>query len=250
MTDTALDEKQDALTAALRQPDVQESLAAVLLQLPQMMEQYNAMTRTVEFAVQVLQDKESMRYLLAGFGDNLPQVTLGRETLEAAAELLGKLPKIVKYVAVAERLIDTAEAVLTDKESMQYLLDGLAEDLPGLLLNRQTLAALAALIGKLPKLVKYAGLAEQLIDTAEAVLSDKASLSYLADGVHDLAKPVRDRVESGRELWTEAQARAGRDQSPVTVLSLLKLLKDPQVQRGVHMLKALLVVSQERALKR
>jgi len=188
MTDSALDEKQDALTAALRQPDVQENLAAVLLQLPQMMEQYKVMTRTVEFAVQVLQDKESMSYLLAGFGENMPQVTLGRETLEAAAELLGKLPKIVKYVAVAERLIDTAEAVLTDK----------------------------------------------------------ASLSYLADGVHDLAQPVRDRVESGRELWAEAQTRADRDQSPVTVLSLLKLLKDPQVQRGVHMLKALLAVSQER----
>jgi len=172
---------------------------------------------------------------------------LNRETVEAAANLLGKLPKLVKYAAMAENLIDMVESVLTDKESMQYLLDGFREELPSVTLDRETLEASVVLVSKLPKLVGYVTMAEQLLDMAQSVLGDKESLAYLTDGAREWTEPVVGKLSDARSLWDEAKVRAQGDRTPVNVFALTKLLKEPQAQKAVRMLKAILSVMQERS---
>lgn len=247
MAESTVESNRDALSAVLARPDVQDSLVAALENLPKLMEQYAAISRVTEFATTVLQDKASMNALMDGVKEQLPVLELNRETVEAAANLLGKLPKLVKYAAMAENLIDMVESVLTDKESMQYLLDGFREELPSVTLDRETLEASVVLVSKLPKLVGYVTMAEQLLDMAQSVLGDKESLAYLTDGAREWTEPVVGKLSDARSLWDEAKVRAQGDRTPVNVFALTKLLKEPQAQKAVRMLKAILSVMQERS---
>jgi uncharacterized protein YjgD (DUF1641 family) len=174
----------DALNAVLNNPDVQASLVLALEKLPMVMEQYASIERALGFVTAVLKDKESLTNLMGGLKQELPPVTLDRETLVALLTLLDKLPKLVRYVTLLETGADFVESILTDKESMKYLLD----------------------------------------DAKEWV------------------EPWESKVRQTLSHVEVARKRAESDNTPVSVFSLMKLLKEPAAQRGVHFLKAFLEV--------
>lgn len=108
----------------LNQPEVQQSMASVLNKLPKLVELMTQLENTLDFANSVVSDEASLGYLFKGLKDDLPNMEVNYETLNAAMVLVNKLPKLVHYIEVLEPWIDFAAGVLADTESMKYLTDG------------------------------------------------------------------------------------------------------------------------------
>lgn len=179
--------------------------------------------------------------------DALTSVLSQPEVQASLVSALEKLPAMMEQYAVMERTIGLVSAVMNDKESMKYMVDGLKEDLPAVTIDKETLNAALVLLDKLPKLVSYVSLLEQLVDTAQAVLHDKDSVQYLFDGARGLVEPLVTKARDGLAIVDEAKERAKSDHSPVNVFTLTKLLKEPAAQKGVHFAKALLQVLESRS---
>lgn len=169
----------------------------------------------------------------AGNLQDYKQVLANQDVQEAIISVLEKLPKIMEQVSAMEKILDFVSALVNDKDSIRYLVEGFAKDLPEINLNRDTLQAAATLVNKLPKLAKYAESAEMLLDFGQSVISDKQSVENLAKGVESMTEPVRDKMRQGMTMLGEAKQRAKYDQEPIGIFSLLKLLKDPSVQSGL-----------------
>lgn len=180
--------------------------------------------------------------------NNEPLVEVLSDTRVQAALVtaLEKLPAMMEQYVELEKTLAFAKNVFQDTDSVQYLLAGLKSDLPDVTINRDTLNATLKLVDKLPKLVEMLDSVEPMIEFAQAVLSDRQSLQHLLAGAEDLVKPAKDKVQEGLSIMEEAKRRAQADRTPVGIFSLLKLLKDPNVQYGIHFAQAALAVLGER----
>lgn len=166
-----------------------------------------------------------------------------QESLVAA---LQKLPKLMELLDTAERSLEFVQAVLQDKESMKGLLAGLDEELGGVNIDKSTVVGLVTLIDKLPKLVRFVSLFEQVADITEAIVTDQESLAQITSSVAQWTDPVRSKVQDGMSIVNEAKQRAAKDRTTVSLFGALKLLKDPTVQRGLRFVNAALAVINER----
>lgn len=178
--------------------------------------------------------------------DPLVEVLSKPEIQSSIVTALEKLPGIMEKYEAFDRLLTFANAVVKDQESMDYLLEGLKADLPPMHLGRETLESAVVFIDKLPKIAKYMTAMERLLDTAESIFSDEQSLDNLFDGARELMAPWQDKLHDGVSLVQEARKRASDDKTPVTLFALMKWIKDPSVQRGLHFLKAFLSLLGER----
>ncbi|OFW75012.1 MAG: hypothetical protein A2201_07150 [Alicyclobacillus sp. RIFOXYA1_FULL_53_8] len=179
----------------------------------------------------------------------LMQLLSDAKVQAALVTALEKLPSIVEHYTELENVIDFAKNVSRDQDSVKFLLEGLQSDLPAVNFNRETLAALLALVDKLPKLVELLTMAEPMVEFAQAVLKDRDSMQNLVHGAEELVRPVKDKVQDGLDIVAAAKLRADADHSPVNVFTVLRLLKDPTVQHGVHFAQAFLAVLAERNAK-
>ena len=149
-------------------------------------------------------------------------------------------------VASLENALDFALSLASDKQSLDYLLRGLKQDLPTLELNYETLSAAATLVNKLPKLVHYIETVEPYIDFAASVLADEASLRYLTTEMGRLTEPIQSSLKQGKSLLDEAKSRAKNDGTQVGVFTFVKLLRYPSVQASLKVAKSLLDVIEDK----
>lgn len=159
---------------------------------------------------------------------------------------LEKLPDFLEKYDALDRMLTFANEVIKDKASMDYLLGSLKGELPPVQLGRETLESAVLLLDKLPKIAKYVQVMVRVCDMAEAMAADKQSVEYLVNGAKQMVEPWNLKVREGLSIVQEAKKRASNDTSSVTVFSLLKLLKDPSVQKGLHLIKAFLAILEER----
>ncbi|MDI9260269.1 DUF1641 domain-containing protein [Alicyclobacillus sendaiensis] len=164
-----------------------------------------------------------------------------------------------KFVRVIERLAEWEEALgdlptaiafgkelVQDRESMRYLLTSASDEIP-LRVDRDTLVALAEILNALPTLVELMRPLLQFAEFAKAVLEDRASVEYLFASLTSEVESMQRRMEEARIIAREAGRVAAEDRTPVTVWSLLRLLKEPIVQKGLRYAKAFVQVAQDRA---
>ncbi|WP_304458255.1 DUF1641 domain-containing protein [Alicyclobacillus sendaiensis] len=164
-----------------------------------------------------------------------------------------------KFVRVIERLAEWEEALgdlptaiafgkelVQDRESMRYLLTSASDEIP-LRVDRDTLVALAEILNALPTLVELMRPLLQFAEFAKAVLEDRASVEYLFASLTSEIESMQRRMEEARIIAREAGRVAAEDRTPVTVWSLLRLLKEPIVQKGLRYAKAFVQVAQDRA---
>lgn len=111
----------------LADPDVQESLVTLIRKLPRIAEAVTAAERGIELVSAVASDKATLSSLAERAEQALDRLNVDHETLESLVLLIEKLPKLVKMVSMLEQLYDTMEAVVTDKQSMNQLIDGVKE---------------------------------------------------------------------------------------------------------------------------
>jgi uncharacterized protein YjgD (DUF1641 family) len=181
--------------------------------------------------------------------ETLSQVLSEPDVQSALVTALQKLPAAMETLTELENLSLFAKNVLADKESLQSVVSGLQSDLPQLNFDKESLDALFALVNKLPKFVELLTAVEPMIEFVRAVLDDRTSLENLVHSAQSVVHPVTATLQSGTELLQAAKQRAGADRSPVNVFSLMKLLRDPNVQYGVHFVQAALGILQERQEK-
>lgn len=175
---------------------------------------------------------------------------LSDERVQAAVvTALEKLPSIMEQYAQVEQTLEFVKNFANDKESVQNVLSGLKSDLPDVSINRDTLNAMMVLVDKLPKLVETITALEPMVEFVQAILSDRDSLQNLVKGAEDLIRPTQQRVQEGLSIMEEAKSRAATDRTQVGIFSLLKLLKDPNVQYGIHFMQAVIAVIGERKSK-
>jgi len=178
--------------------------------------------------------------------------------VDGAQRALGDPDFQAKFVRVIERLAEWDEALgnlptaiafgrelVQDRESMRYLMESASEEIP-LRVDRDTLAALAELLNALPTLVELMRPLLQFAEFAKAVLEDRASVEYLFASLTSEFESMQRMIEEARIIAREAGRIAAEDRTPVTVWSLLRLLKEPVVQKGLRYAKAFVQVAQER----
>jgi uncharacterized protein YjgD (DUF1641 family) len=173
--------------------------------------------------------------------DDLLEVMSQAHVQESLAHMLDRLPQLVQHLDAMERMASFASAVMSDRQSLEYLYTGIRDDLPPVTLNKDTLAAALVLLDKLPKLVESLAVLDRGLDFVRALAADKASLEYLFQGAAGWVEPLQSRVQAGVDVVRAAEERSRNDTSPVSIFTVLRLLKDPVVQRGVHFAQALLV---------
>ncbi len=168
------------------------------------------------------------------------------EVQQALVTALDKLPMFMEQMVSFERSLGFVSSVLSDKESMKYVIEGLQDDSPMVNLNHETLGAGIALLNKLPKLLQYLEVLEPWVEFAIGVLQDEDSMRYLTTEVGALTQPIQSTVDKGRSLLQDAKRKAAKDNSQMGVFTLVKLLRDPTLQEGLKLAKAVLEVIEER----
>jgi len=168
-----------------------------------------------------------------------------KEIQNSLIQSLEKLPEIVEKYSTLERNIAFIKSTLCDTESMEYLLGGLEDEFQKYIPTKDSLEALMELVHKLPKYTKYLSIVEPIMDFLLSISRDQESVDYLYKGAHELTGPIRQKVENGWDLIQRAKIEADNDHSPVTIFTVLKLIKEPAVQRSAHFVKALLTLASE-----
>ena len=171
------------------------------------------------------------------------------ETERALLRLIEALPLWSERLEKLDQTLSFAEEVLKDKDSMNYMLEGLQADLPPVTLDKETVFALVKLMDKLPKLVSVLEKIEPAFDFAMAVTEDKDALSYLYEGAVSYVQPALHKAEEAKTIVEEIKKRAQADRTPVTIFGLLKMLKDPLVQDVLITARTALAVLGERKNK-
>jgi uncharacterized protein YjgD (DUF1641 family) len=114
------------------------------------------------------------------------------------------------------------------------------------LLEPEVQKSLEALVQQLPKLTEITTLLVKAYDVASEALKDGETLEGVTRLVHDSVAPLQEKFKDGKSTVAEAKLRAEQDSSHISVFTLLKLLKDPLVQKNLRFVFALLNVMGEK----
>lgn len=138
--------------------------------------------------------------------------------------------------------------VLLDPNVQQSLntvlekLPQLAKLMTAMTKDEETMASLVTVIENLPQMAKLLYLVGRVYQAAEDVVTDGDSLDGAAQMLKKYSEPVVQVAHKGLHAYHEAKVRAEHDTTNYSVFGLLKLLKDPNVQKGLRFATAMLDV--------
>jgi uncharacterized protein YjgD (DUF1641 family) len=110
----------------------------------------------------------------------------------------------------------------------------------------ETQQALTALLKELPRLATTITVMSRLCQAAEDALMDPEFMGGVEDMLRAKLRPWRERAREWREAVEEARERADRSDVRIGVFGLLRLLRDPGVQRALRFAAALADVLERR----
>lgn len=167
------------------------------------------------------------------------------EVQASLISLLGKLPEIEQQMTSLGNVVDFGKTVFQDDASLSKY-DELVSTYN---LSLETVAALVALLEKLPNLVKMIDQLERIIDFVTAILQDKQSTEYLISNMKEYAAPTIEKGREGLALLKEVQSRVECNPHTIKLYSLVRWLKDPIVQKSLCYVQATLEVLNEKSQK-
>ena len=120
-------------------------------------------------------------------------------------------------------------------------------DLLTQLLKPEVQESLTDLVENLPKLAEMAAFITTSYDTAQAIMKDRILMNDLIDGLQELANPLMGKVKEFAATAIEANDRVYESQpAAIGLFGLLRMLKDPQVQKMFQFVQACLEISAEK----
>lgn len=115
------------------------------------------------------------------------------------------------------------------------------------LLKPEVQASLTELIEQLPQITQLVGMLTKSAQFVQSVASDEVLKSDTVGAIKEVAEPVVHSVKHLAANVIEAKDRAETSNENITVFGLMKMLKDPQVQKMLRFMNAFLQVSGERS---
>jgi uncharacterized protein YjgD (DUF1641 family) len=116
-----------------------------------------------------------------------------------------------------------------------------SQDVLDQLLKPEVQESLTVLVDNLPKLAEMVTFLTKAYDFAQGIVTDKVLISDFAHGIGEVAKPV---VEKTKEIAAAAIEAGDRSQAEaagtIGLFGILRMLKDPQVQKTLRFTQAFL----------
>ncbi|EST56559.1 hypothetical protein T458_04520 [Brevibacillus panacihumi W25] len=107
--------------------------------------------------------------------------------------------------------------------------------------------SLNVLVENLPKLAEMTTVLTKTYDLVQTVANDHVLINDLKGGMEEFVKPIQDKAKGIAQAAIEASDRSQAETSTtVGLFGLLKMLKDPQVQKALRFAQAFLEVTAER----
>lgn len=120
------------------------------------------------------------------------------------------------------------------------------QDLLDQLLKPEVQESLTYLVEQLPKLAEVVGLLTKTYDLAQQVATDEVLKSDTVNAIKEVSEPVIGTVKGLAQTAIEAKDRAEVSTEAIGIFGVLKLLKNPEVQKLLRFANAFLEVSAER----
>jgi uncharacterized protein YjgD (DUF1641 family) len=105
--------------------------------------------------------------------------------------------------------------------------------------------SLTVLVESLPKLAEVVTLLTKTYDLAQKAMNDRVFIEDIKGGVEEIVKPLTGKAKAIAAAAVEASDRAQADANTIGLFGLLKMLKDPQVQKVFRFTQAFLDVMAE-----
>lgn len=155
------------------------------------------------------------------------------EVQESLVYIIQKLPDLQKGLEKVENLAQFSQNAMMDKEAISRFENRLKYSS----VNKESLDALFKLISKLPMLLELVEKLEQTAVFIENTLGDRRSIESLYESL--LAQPI---VEQGQEVIKTLAAIKEKaettPQQPISIFTVLKWIKDPSAQKGLHFIQS------------
>jgi len=123
-------------------------------------------------------------------------------------------------------------------------------DLLDQLMKPEVQESLNLLVEQLPKLAEMVTVLTRTYDLVQSVVTDRVLIEDFAGGVKEIVKPIQEKAKEYASAAIEANDRAQSDETTIGLFGLLKMLKDPQVQKVFRFAQAFLEVLSERQKSR
>ncbi|CQR55190.1 DUF1641 domain-containing protein [Paenibacillus sonchi] len=120
------------------------------------------------------------------------------------------------------------------------------EDLLDQLLKPEVQESLTTLVEQLPQITQLVGALTKSLDFVQTVAADEVLKNDTVGAIKELAEPVVDSVKTMAATVIEAKDRANESSENITLFGMMRMIKDPQVQKMLRFMNAYLQVSGER----
>ncbi|QHT58981.1 DUF1641 domain-containing protein [Paenibacillus lycopersici] len=114
------------------------------------------------------------------------------------------------------------------------------------LLKPEVQEALTQLVDQLPKLSEMMALMTKTYELAQKVASDRILIQDTVGGIQEVVKPLTEKVKGYASAAIEASDRAEQSENVIGLFGMIKLLKDPELQRMLRFSQAYLDILGER----
>nr|WP_090639693.1 MULTISPECIES: DUF1641 domain-containing protein [Paenibacillus] len=114
------------------------------------------------------------------------------------------------------------------------------------LLKPEVQEALTQLVDQLPKLSEMMALMTKTYDLAQKVATDRVFIQDTVGGIQEVVKPLTEKVKGYASAAIEANDRAEQSDNVIGLFGMIKLLKDPELQKMLRFGQAYLDILGER----
>jgi len=116
-----------------------------------------------------------------------------------------------------------------------------SQDVLDQLLKPEVQESLTVLVDNLPKLAEMVTFLTKAYDFAQNIVTDKVLINDFAHGIGEVAKPVVEKTKEIAAAAIEANDRAQTETAgTIGLFGILRMLKDPQVQKTLRFTQAFL----------
>lgn len=124
-----------------------------------------------------------------------------------------------------------------------------APDVLDQLLKPEVQASLTTLVEQLPKLAEMMEMMTKTYDLAKKVASDRVLVEDTIGGIKDVVEPLGEKVKACASAVIEANDRAEESDETIGLFGMIRILKDPELQRMLRFGQAYLEIVGERKAK-
>lgn len=126
-----------------------------------------------------------------------------------------------------------------------------AQSLPGgevlnELMKPEVQQSLMLLIEQLPQITQLVGALGKSLDFVQSVATDEVLKNDTVGAIKEIADPVVGTVKNLAATAIEAKDRAAASNETISLFGMMRMLKDPQVQKALRFMNAYLQISGER----